>query len=136
MKPNLHSAVAPAAEDPESHSAPGFAADVGRAIHQAIARTSSWLLEKQHSDGHWVAELEGDTILESEYILLRAFLGTHTEPLPRKAARYLLEQQLATGGWTTYPGGRVDTSASVKAYFALKLTGEDPDSEPMRRARA
>ena len=44
---------------------------------RAIARTRGWLLDQQHADGHWVAELEGDTILESEYILLLAFLGQH-----------------------------------------------------------
>ena len=35
-----------------------------------------------------------------------------------------------------YPGGRVDISGSVKAYFALKLTGHDPSAEYMQRARA
>ncbi|MEX0979103.1 MAG: prenyltransferase/squalene oxidase repeat-containing protein, partial [Pirellulales bacterium] len=82
-----------------------------------------------------VAELEGDTILESEYILLLAFLGQHTSDVALKAARYILAQQLDGGGWTTYPGGPMDTSGSVKAYFALKLTGHDPSSAPMQRAR-
>jgi squalene-hopene/tetraprenyl-beta-curcumene cyclase len=93
-------------------------------------------LDEQHADGHWVAELEGDTILESEYILLLAFLGQHESEVARKAARYILNAQLDGGGWTTYPGGPVDISASVKAYFALKLTGHDPSSAPMQRARA
>ena len=30
-------------------------------------------MTEQHADGHWVGELEGDTILESEYILLLAW---------------------------------------------------------------
>ena len=101
------------------------------AAAHAIARTRDWLLAAQHADGHWVAELEGDTILESEYILLLAFLGRHTSQTASKVARYLLEQQLASGGWTTHPGGRLDISVSVKAYFALKLTGHDRDSEPL-----
>jgi squalene-hopene/tetraprenyl-beta-curcumene cyclase len=99
-------------------------------------RTRTWLLDAQHADGHWVAELEGDTILESEYILLLAFLGRHDSPVAHKAARYILRQQLPGGGWTTHPGGPVDISVSVKAYFALKLTGHDPSSEAMQRARA
>ncbi len=45
------------------------------AVRQAIVRTRQWLLEQQHPDGYWVGELEGDTILESEYILLLAWLG-------------------------------------------------------------
>lgn len=99
-------------------------------------RSRAWLAEQQHSDGHWVAELEGDTILESEYVLLLAFLGRHNSRRAAQAARYILNQQLTGGGWTTYPGGPVDISGSVKAYFALKLTGHDPSSEPMQRARA
>jgi len=105
------------------------------ALKQAILRTRDWLLEQQHADGHWVAELEGDTILESEYILLLAFLGRHTSEVARKAARYILHKQREEGGWTTHPGGAVDISVSVKAYFALKLTGHDPSSAPMQRAR-
>ena len=34
-----------------------------------------------------------------------------------------------------YPGGGVEISGSVKAYFALKLTGHDPSAEYMERAR-
>ena len=34
-----------------------------------------------------------------------------------------------------YPGGGVEISGSVKAYFALKLTGHDPSAEYMQRAR-
>ena len=35
-----------------------------------------------------------------------------------------------------YPGGDVEISGSVKAYFALKLTGHDPSAEYMLRARS
>ena len=104
-------------------------------LRQAMSRTQEWLLGEQQPDGHWVAELEGDTILESEYILLLAYLGRHRSPVARKAARYILHQQMVGGGWTLYPGGRIDVSVSVKAYFALKLAGHDIDSDPMRRAR-
>ena len=88
----------------------------------------------QRADGHWVGELQGDTILESEYILLMAFLGREEDEVCRKAARYVLQQQMPEGGWSNYPGGPADLSVSVKAYFALKLTGHDPDAPYMRRA--
>jgi len=105
------------------------------AVRRAIGRTRGWLLARQHDDGYWVAELEGDTILESETILLLAFLGEEDSPLARRAARYLVEKQLPEGGWSMYPGGGVEISGSVKAYFALKLTGHDPSAEYMQRAR-
>ena len=46
-------------------------------LRNAILRTRQWLLSEQHEPGYWVGELEGDTILESEYILLLAYLGRH-----------------------------------------------------------
>ena len=52
-----------------------------------------------------------------------------------RLARYLLEQQQPDGGWSNYPDGPVELSGSVKAYFALKLTGHDPEAAYMRRAR-
>lgn len=101
----------------------------------AIERTRDWLLARQYQDGHWEAELEGDSILQSEYILLLAFLGREGSEPAQAAARTLLAQQNAEGSWGQYPGSAIDISASVKAYFALKLTGHDPQSEPLVRAR-
>lgn len=104
-------------------------------LRRAIARTRQWLLGEQQAEGYWAGELEGDTILESEYILLLAFLGEADGEPARKAARRIVEQQLPGGGWAMYPGGKLEISGSVKAYFALKLTGHAPSAEYMQRAR-
>ncbi|MFH1924342.1 MAG: prenyltransferase/squalene oxidase repeat-containing protein [Planctomycetota bacterium] len=104
-------------------------------VRRAIARTRNWLLGSQEPEGHWVAELEGDTILESETVLLLAFLGRENSDLARRCAERLIETQLPEGGWAMYPGGGVEISGSVKAYFALKLTGHEPGREYMQRAR-
>ncbi len=101
----------------------------------AVDRARRRLLDLQKPDGHWVGELQGDTILESEYILLLAFLGREGEERCRKAANYILAQQRADGSWSNYPDGPLDLSVTVKAYFALKLTGHNPASQPMRLAR-
>lgn len=103
---------------------------------RAIQQTRGWLLASQQADGSWCGELEGDTILESETILLLAFLGHEDSDLVRRLADRLVEQQLPEGGWAMYPGGGMEISGSVKAYFALKLAGRDPTSESMRRAKA
>jgi squalene-hopene/tetraprenyl-beta-curcumene cyclase len=108
---------------------------VAEQLREAMSRTQAWLLDHQHADGHWVAELEGDTILESEYLCVLAFLGRHRTPVARKAANYILSRQMPCGGWTLYPGGGIDISGSVKAYFSLKMTGHDPEAEYMQRAR-
>src|SRR5688572_10347709 len=104
-------------------------------LRLAIVRSRQWLLGEQAPDGSWCAELEGGTILESEYVLLLAFLGKHDSEIALKCAKYVLSKQNADGGWSQYPGGKLDVSISVKAYFVLKLTGHDPSSEPMQRAR-
>jgi squalene-hopene/tetraprenyl-beta-curcumene cyclase len=109
-------------------------ADPGQ-LDAAIDRTAAWLLDHQHPDGHWCAELEGDSILESEYLLLLAWLGREQSNDALAAARSLVDQQLPTGGWSMYPGGKLEISGSVKAYFALKLAGHDPAAEYMVRAR-
>ena len=103
-------------------------------LDAAIDRGRQHLFHLQTPRGSWCAELEGDTILESEYILLLAWLDQLDRPEVTKAARYIAQQQRPEGGWALYPGGELDISSSVKAYFALKLTGYDPECEPMKRA--
>lgn len=104
-------------------------------LQSSIERSALALTRLQNDDGHWVGELQGDTILESEYIMLMAFLGREHDEKCRKAAKYILSQQLEHGAWSNYPDGPPDVSVSTKAYFALKLTGEDPNSPAMTRAR-
>jgi squalene-hopene/tetraprenyl-beta-curcumene cyclase len=101
----------------------------------AVARTRDWLKQQQHPEGFWVGELEGDTILESEYILLLAYLGQGQSATALKCAAYIREKQTSGGGWAIYPGGPLELSASVKAYWTLKIAGDSPDAPHMVRAR-
>ena len=103
-------------------------------VASAAGRGRVGLLARQRSDGHWVGELEGDTILESEFVLLLAFLGKADDPRVRPLANYLLKHQLPDGGWANYPGGPAEVSVSVKAYFALKIAGYAADEPSMARA--
>jgi len=105
-------------------------------LQTAVERARERLLCLQKSDGHWVGELQGDTILESEYVILMAFLGKENDEKVAKACRYILQHQLPEGGWTNYPGGPVDLTVSVKAYFALKIGSHDADKPYMQRACA
>lgn len=116
------------------HSSGSLSSQSSRLL-TAVDRARRYLVSRQEADGHWVGELQGDTILESEYILLLAFLGREHDPRVAPAARYLLSKQMPEGGWNNYPGGPVDVSVSVKAYFALKLAGYDAEAPFMQRAR-
>ena len=96
-------------------------------LQSGIERSRDYLLNLQTPEGYWCAELQGDTILESEYILLLAFLGQGQSERAKEAAAYMLDQQGPHGGWSMFPGGPLEISGSVKAYLALKITGHDPD---------
>ena len=106
------------------------------ALDDAVRRSQAWFLSRQHaSEGYWVAELEADTTLTAEYLLLRRFLDRVDPERERKAVRYLRAMQLPDGGWPIFYGGPSEISASVKAYFALKLSGVSADEPFMVRAR-
>lgn len=126
--------VTPARSEGSARNGSRFDETVPSSLLSALDRAQQCLLAQQEADGHWCAELQGDTILESEYILLMAFLHREGEQRVRKAARYILTQERPDGGWANYPGGPVDLNVSVKAYFALKLTGHDPNAPYMKRA--
>src|ERR671937_290919 len=105
-------------------------------LEAAIARATQALLALQQADGHWVFELEADATIPAEYVLLQHYLGEGDRlGIEPKIAAYLRRTQRADGGWPLVHDGGFDISASVKAYFALKMIGEDPDAEHMRRAR-
>ena len=106
-------------------------------LDRAIAAATDALLALQRPDGHWVFELEADATIPAEYVLLRHYLGEPVNaPLEAKIAVYLRRIQGAHGGWPLFRDGDLDVSATVKAYFALKMIGDDPQALHMRRARA
>jgi squalene-hopene/tetraprenyl-beta-curcumene cyclase len=102
---------------------------------QAMAATREWIIDAQSPEGFWHGELEGDTILESEYVLLMTYLGRLHDPACLKMGRTIREEQNADGGWSIYPGGPANISATVKAYFVLKLLGLSTEDPSMVRAR-
>jgi squalene-hopene/tetraprenyl-beta-curcumene cyclase len=104
-------------------------------LDTAIDRATAALIAKQSPGGWWVGELQGDSILESEYLLLKWILGQETDAELPRIANYLRKIQTDEGSWTQFPGGPADLSAMVKAYFALKLMGDDPASPHMLSAK-
>ncbi len=132
----------------DSPAAPGASGatipELETGLNETLDRGCRWLLAQQSEQGYWVGELEADTTLESDYILFQLWLEPPDaagvwRPAAwdriQEAARYIRARQTATGGWNIYPGGPDNISAGVKAYFALKLAGDDPESPAMRLAR-
>ncbi len=111
---------------------PGLQAQSCKALSNAVAH----LISMQDASGYWCAELEGDSILQSEYILLKFIVEQESDPRLPKIANHLRRQQRESdGAWIQYPGGSPDLSATVKGYFALKLMGDDIDAPHMKKAR-
>ena len=104
----------------------------------AAIRAAAALGKLQRDNGHWVFELEADATIPAEYVLLRHYLGEPRDPeIERRIGVYLRRiQSDAHHGWGLFHGGAFDVSASVKAYFALKMIGDDIDAPHMARARA
>src|ERR1043166_5626680 len=93
-------------------------------LDSAIDQAANALFRQQRADGHWVFELEADATIPSEYVLLVHYLGEAPDlELERKIGVYLRRIRGAHGGWPLYHEGTFDISATVKAYFALKMIG-------------
>jgi len=106
-------------------------------LDRSIDRATAALAKQQRPDGHWVFELEADATIPAEYVLLRHFRAEPVDAaLEQKIAAYLRRIQGVHGGWPLFQDGDFDMSASVKAYFALKMVGDDPAAPHMARARA
>jgi squalene-hopene/tetraprenyl-beta-curcumene cyclase len=105
-------------------------------LDRHIAAATRAMLDCQRPDGHWVFELEADATIPAEYVLLRHYLGEPVDAeLERKIGVYLRRVQGRHGGWPLFHDGDFDMSASVKAYFALKVIGDPVDAPHMARAR-
>jgi squalene-hopene/tetraprenyl-beta-curcumene cyclase len=106
-------------------------------LDHSIAAATQALLDCQRPDGEWCFELEADATIPSEYVLLRHYLGEPVDSgMEGKIAVYLRRTQSAQhGGWPLFQDGDFDLSASVKAYFALKMIGDSADAPHMARAR-
>ena len=105
-------------------------------LEDSIASATRALCALQRADGHFVFELEADATIPSEYVLMRHYRGEPVDAeLEGKIARYLRRIQSADGGWPLFHAGASDVSASVKAYFALKMIGDPVDAPHMMRAR-
>jgi squalene-hopene/tetraprenyl-beta-curcumene cyclase len=112
-----------------------FAADAS-ALETSIASATEALLSYRQADGHFVFELEADSTIPAEYVLLCHYLDEPVDAvLEAKIANYLRRVQGAHGGWPLVHDGAFDMSASVKSYFALKMIGDPIDAPHMARAR-
>ena len=105
-------------------------------LADCISRATDALRAEQFPQGYWSYEFEADCSIPAEYILMMHFMDEVDEEIQRKIAVYLRAKQCQNDGWALYPGGELDLSCTVKAYYALKLAGDSIDAPHMARVRA
>ena len=118
------------APDPAEPAAPDAEA------RAALDRAVDYLRSLQHPDGWWKGELETNVTMDAEDLLLREFLGVRDQATTERAAVWIRSHQREDGSWSLFAGGPADLSTTVEAYVALRLAGDPPEAEHMRRASA
>ena len=85
-------------------------------LRQAINQCGESLLNRQDSVGFWRFDLEADSTIPAEYLLLQYFLGSVDRRREARIGNYIRRRQLPNGAWPLYEGGPGNISATVKAY--------------------
>jgi squalene-hopene/tetraprenyl-beta-curcumene cyclase len=125
-------------QDHASHSPASSATPIHSKAYNldnAIQHAQDKLLSLQHADGYWVFELEADCTMPAEYVMMMHFVGEIDEALQAKIAVYLRSRQSEDGCYPLFTGGKGDLSCSVKAYYALKMSGDDINAPHMTKLR-
>ena len=115
-------------------STSALSGELGEVAAATLARARDHLLGLQDPRGWWIGELETNVTMDAEDVLLRHFLGILTKTDAEETGVWIRSQQRADGTWANFYGGPGDLSTTVEAYVALKLAGDDPDAEHMKRA--
>ena len=105
------------------------------AVDGAIERSQGYFRRCQYPEGYWCGQLESNTTMEAEYLMLSLFLGRVDRERWRKLSNFMLSKQREDGSWGQYYQAPGDLSTSVECYFALKLAGYPADSPPLQKAR-
>lgn len=105
-------------------------------LASGVAAALRWMDQQQNDEGFWVGMLESNCCMEAEWLLAMHFLGMLEDPKVPGVTRAILQQQRPDGSWEVYHGASGgDINTTVECYAALRAAGQNPGSEPLRRAR-
>ena len=104
-------------------------------LSSIISKSLSKEIKKISKEGFSVYELEADVTIPAEYILMMHFIGEINIEVQNKIKNYILRLQNKEGGWPLFYDGESNISATVKAYYALKLSGIKENDRLMLRAK-
>ena len=109
--------------------------ELKHSVIRAMKRSQDYFARTQSPEGYWWGELESNSTMEAEYLLLTHFLGVGDADTWRKLANHIFETQRADGTWGQYYGSPGDLSTTIECYFALKLAGASLNDPRMAKAR-
>jgi squalene-hopene/tetraprenyl-beta-curcumene cyclase len=101
----------------------------------AVRRARGYLLDAQRPEGCWHFPLEANATMDAQYVFFNRLVGRARPEVEARLAEHLLHTQNDEGAWPLFYGGAGNLSATIEAYFALKLTGRQENEPAMRRAR-
>ena len=101
-----------------------------------VDRAAAYLRSLQDDAGWWKGDLESNTTIDAEDLMLRKWLGVWNQEQAELTARFIRSRQNADGSWPIYHGGPGDLAATVESYVGLRLVGDSPDAPHMRAAAA
>ena len=104
-------------------------------VEAAIDQSAGFILSQQQPDGSWCGELEGDSMLEADYIFLHTLLESGDPGRLQRAFNEMMRYQKEDGSWSLYPDGPGNISLSVKCYFSAKLSGLTADDPRLIKCR-
>jgi squalene/oxidosqualene cyclase-like protein len=95
------------------------------------------LLTLQGADGCWEGEVVWNTMILSQYVIVRHIVGSPIDEQTRAGMiRHYQVTQTETGGWGMHPESGPYVFFTTLAYVALRLLGVAPDNPIAARARA
>ncbi len=101
---------------------------------QVLKNAVKWIKARQSPDGMWCAPLETNCCMESQWILAMDFIGRDDYKKPM-VLEYIKSKQRKDGAWDVYfDAEKGDVNTTLESYFALRISGEDPNSEHMKKA--
>ncbi|MHC5021339.1 MAG: squalene--hopene cyclase [Planctomycetota bacterium] len=127
----LHDPAAPTASTIAAPSVDALA-NIDAVIAKARAKLESMRVAPE---SYWVGLLEADVTLNAEYLMFMRLIDRWDADKAAKLAAWIRHKQLEDGSWAIFEGGDGDLSATIEAYFGLKLSGATQDEPALVKAR-
>ena len=106
-----------------------------KTIRETLRAAIDWVKIRQADDGKWCGPLETNCCMEAQWILAMKFID-FDDHKKTKVLQYILDRQREDGSWDVYYGSEQgDINTTLECYFALRVSGFDPDEPALAKAR-